>query len=299
MNIRDLKYIVKVAETGSFARAADLCNVSQPALSMQIKKFEEELDVIIFERGQKKFLITPIGAEIVAKAKDLLRTSDEITELAKLSREEKDFIVSQGADLNRDYYDLRINAPTSYNDLDEETKYEVDNILAKADGKGLFNKADGITTRVEMAKLSNSDQLFLRENGIDMERSYANKDMYPNGVHNNKMHDKALDAAKNLRGGEVHDVAPQTLRLTASQERAVGEILREHFDGAGFWRHGDGQLTAKDMIKGSEKHGVDLAALRQAGIRVDDVISGKVTYDLDAPAVRDQAHASDHDKKHK
>lgn len=87
MNIRDLKYIVKVAETGSFARAAELCHVSQPALSMQIKKFEEELDVTIFERGQKKFLITPIGAEIVAKAKELLRTTDEITELARLSHD--------------------------------------------------------------------------------------------------------------------------------------------------------------------------------------------------------------------
>lgn len=87
MNIRDLKYIVSVAETGSFARAAELCHVSQPALSMQVKKLEEELGAKIFERGQKKFLVTAIGEEIVAKAKNILRTSEEITELAKLSKD--------------------------------------------------------------------------------------------------------------------------------------------------------------------------------------------------------------------
>ncbi len=87
MNIRDLKYIVAVAETASFAKAAELCHVSQPALSMQIKKLEDELGAIIFERSKKKFLITPVGQDIITKAKELLRTSDEIMELAKLSRD--------------------------------------------------------------------------------------------------------------------------------------------------------------------------------------------------------------------
>ena len=87
MNLRDLKYIVKVAETASFARAAKACNVSQPALSMQVKKLEDELGALIFERGQKKFYITPIGQEIITKAKELLRTSDEITELARSAKD--------------------------------------------------------------------------------------------------------------------------------------------------------------------------------------------------------------------
>lgn len=87
MNIRDLKYIVTVAETANFAKAAELCHVSQPALSMQVKKLEEELGAKIFERGNKKFLITPTGEQIIAKAKEIIRTSEEIMELAKLSKD--------------------------------------------------------------------------------------------------------------------------------------------------------------------------------------------------------------------
>ncbi len=61
MNIRDLKYIVEVAKTQNFALAAKQSFVSQPALSMQIKKLEDELGVKIFERDSKSFLVTQIG----------------------------------------------------------------------------------------------------------------------------------------------------------------------------------------------------------------------------------------------
>ena len=72
MNLRDLKYIVEVAREKNFARASAKVFVSQPALSMQIKKLEETLGVEIFERDKQNFLITPVGAEIIKKAEIIL-----------------------------------------------------------------------------------------------------------------------------------------------------------------------------------------------------------------------------------
>ncbi len=86
MNIRDLKYIVAVAKERHFAKAANASAVSQPALSMQIKKLEDELGVKIFERSQKNFIITKVGAEIIKKSEIILRTTDEIKNIAKNSQ---------------------------------------------------------------------------------------------------------------------------------------------------------------------------------------------------------------------
>ncbi len=78
MNIRDLEYVVAVAEEGHFGRAADRCHVSQPALSGQIKKLEERLGVSLFERTNRRVSVTPVGDEVVAHAKRLLLIADEI-----------------------------------------------------------------------------------------------------------------------------------------------------------------------------------------------------------------------------
>lgn len=87
MNLRDLKYIQSVAKEQNFARAAEKSFVSQPALSMQIRKLEDELGVQIFERTQKKFLITKVGEEILKKAEIILREAEEIKNIAKNSKD--------------------------------------------------------------------------------------------------------------------------------------------------------------------------------------------------------------------
>jgi len=87
MNLRDLKYIVEVAREKNFARASEKVFVSQPALSMQIKKLEETLGVEIFERDKQNFLITPVGAEIIKKAEIILQESEEIRMIAKNSKD--------------------------------------------------------------------------------------------------------------------------------------------------------------------------------------------------------------------
>jgi LysR family hydrogen peroxide-inducible transcriptional activator len=87
MNLRDLKYLIAVAETEHFGRAAAQCYISQPTLSGQIKKLEQELGVTIFERTNRSVSTTPIGLEIVKHAKLILEQADVIKQLAQAQRD--------------------------------------------------------------------------------------------------------------------------------------------------------------------------------------------------------------------
>ncbi len=83
MNLRDFKYVIAVAETHHFGRAAERCFVSQPTLSGQIKKLEDELGVVIFERTKRSVEITPIGQEIIALSRQLMEQADAIEQVAR------------------------------------------------------------------------------------------------------------------------------------------------------------------------------------------------------------------------
>lgn len=83
MNLRDLKYILAVAEQKSFVKASEQCFVSQPTLSMQIKKLEAYLGVKIFERNNKHVITTEVGRAIIAKAKTIIQEANAIEELAR------------------------------------------------------------------------------------------------------------------------------------------------------------------------------------------------------------------------
>lgn len=87
MNLRDLHYLVAVSELRSFGKAAEKCFISQPTLSMQIKKLEEDLGVKMFERTNKKVMTTDTGEQIVAVAAKILRDVQLIKELAALSQD--------------------------------------------------------------------------------------------------------------------------------------------------------------------------------------------------------------------
>lgn len=87
MNIRDLKYIIAVAETRHFGKAAERCFVSQPTLSGQIKKLEDDLGVAIFERTNRSVEITPVGEAIVAHARLIVEQVDVIEQLAQAQQD--------------------------------------------------------------------------------------------------------------------------------------------------------------------------------------------------------------------
>lgn len=83
MNLRDLNYLVAIAKHRHFSKAAEACFISQPTLSAQLKKLEEELGVTLFERTNKQILITPAGEQLVAQAQNILREVATFRELAK------------------------------------------------------------------------------------------------------------------------------------------------------------------------------------------------------------------------
>ena len=82
MTLTELKYIVAVARERHFGRAAEACFVSQPTLSVAIRKLEEELGVQLFERGGSEIGITPVGAQIVEQAQHVLGQTNAIREIA-------------------------------------------------------------------------------------------------------------------------------------------------------------------------------------------------------------------------
>lgn len=87
MNIKDLKYLVAVADHSHFGKAADSCFVSQPALSMQIMKLEETLGIKLLERTNKSVLLTDHGITIVERARHILNQIDEVREIAKHAKD--------------------------------------------------------------------------------------------------------------------------------------------------------------------------------------------------------------------
>lgn len=87
MNLRDFIYVVAVAENKNFSRAAIECNVSQPALSSQIKKLENELGTDLFERRANEVVLTEFGKRIVASAEEIIKQVDAIKDIASEYRD--------------------------------------------------------------------------------------------------------------------------------------------------------------------------------------------------------------------
>jgi len=87
MNLRDLRYLVALADERHFGKAAERCFVSQPTLSAQIRKLEEYLGVPLVERQPKRVALTGPGEKIVERARRLLQEADAIVELARTDRD--------------------------------------------------------------------------------------------------------------------------------------------------------------------------------------------------------------------
>ena len=88
MTLTDLRYLVTLSELRHFAKAAAACFVSQPTLSIAIKKLEDELNVVLFERHRHEVLITPAAEPIIAQAKVVLHEADLLKQMAQAQRDE-------------------------------------------------------------------------------------------------------------------------------------------------------------------------------------------------------------------
>ncbi|WP_339616655.1 LysR substrate-binding domain-containing protein [uncultured Gilvimarinus sp.] len=97
MTLTELRYIVTLAQEQHFGRAAERCFVSQPTLSIAVKKLEEELGVSLFERSKSRVSATPLGEKIVAQANLVLEQSAAIKDIANEGKDQLSSPLSIGA----------------------------------------------------------------------------------------------------------------------------------------------------------------------------------------------------------
>ena len=87
MNLQEIRYLVAVAEHRHFGHAAEACNVSQPTLSSQIRKLEDELGVTLLERTNKRVDLTPVGSQILVHARRALFEAQQMDAVARAARD--------------------------------------------------------------------------------------------------------------------------------------------------------------------------------------------------------------------
>jgi LysR family hydrogen peroxide-inducible transcriptional activator len=87
LTLKQLRYFEALARHGHFGRAADACAISQPALSMQIKELEESLGTALFERSTRQVRLTGFGEDFALRVRDILRSVDELADLARASQD--------------------------------------------------------------------------------------------------------------------------------------------------------------------------------------------------------------------
>ena len=96
MNLRDLRYLVALADLKHFGHAAEACFVSQPTLSTQIKKFEDELGTPLIERNPRNVMLTDVGVAVVARARAILHEADQIKNIARRAKDPESGTVKIG-----------------------------------------------------------------------------------------------------------------------------------------------------------------------------------------------------------
>ncbi|WP_196139325.1 hydrogen peroxide-inducible genes activator [Aliikangiella sp. G2MR2-5] len=97
MTLNELKYVVAVAQTQHFSKAAEACHVSQPSLSIAIRKLEEELGITIFQRGKRQVEITPEGEAVVQQAQKVIEEAEKLTYLKTLQKNPLQGVLKLGA----------------------------------------------------------------------------------------------------------------------------------------------------------------------------------------------------------
>ena len=97
MTLNELRYIIAVARERHFGRAAEACHISQPTLSVAVRKLEEDLGVALFERNPGEVAVTPVGRRIVEQAQRVLEETARIRQLASQGQDELTGILRLGA----------------------------------------------------------------------------------------------------------------------------------------------------------------------------------------------------------
>jgi LysR family hydrogen peroxide-inducible transcriptional activator len=97
MTLQELRFLIALANEKHFRKASEVCFVSQPSLSIAIRKLEDELGLVIFERNKNEVRVTPLGLEIVERAKRVLEEVDGIKEVARSDKDQLRSVLKLGA----------------------------------------------------------------------------------------------------------------------------------------------------------------------------------------------------------
>ncbi|MGH8764809.1 MAG: LysR substrate-binding domain-containing protein [Burkholderiales bacterium] len=140
MTLTELRYVVAVAETRHFGRAAERCYVSQPSLSASVKNLEEELGVTLFERGKRGVFLTEAGEQIIAQARRALEEAERVKTVAKQGRDPLKGVLRLGIIHTIAPYllpdlvaALRRSAPEMPLDVEENTTANLDRMLKEGE----------------------------------------------------------------------------------------------------------------------------------------------------------------------
>ena len=115
MTLTELRYIVAVARERHFGRAATTCHVSQPTLSVAIKKLEDELGVSIFERGSSEISLSPVGERVVQQAQQALEAADNVKQVAMQGKNQ----LSGPSARRRDLYHWPLSLPGTHTAIEK------------------------------------------------------------------------------------------------------------------------------------------------------------------------------------
>lgn len=88
LTLKQLRYFEALARHGHFGRAAEASAISQPALSMQIREMEDRLGMPLFDRGARLVQLTPFGQEVAGRAREILRLTEELEDLSRITRDQ-------------------------------------------------------------------------------------------------------------------------------------------------------------------------------------------------------------------
>ena len=160
VTLRQLQYVVAVADLRSFRRAAEVCGVSQPSLSAQLAQAERALGIQLFERGHKRVMVTPAGASVVEQARRVLLQADELVEMATRAGDPLSGTLRLGIIPTVGPYLLPVMAPNLRDEFPRINQIWVEDRTATLMESLADGRLDGAVVALE-AELGSVDQVIL------------------------------------------------------------------------------------------------------------------------------------------
>jgi LysR family hydrogen peroxide-inducible transcriptional activator len=279
MTLTELRYIVALHQTRHFGQAAEKCYVSQPTLSVAIKKLEKELEVPLFERSRSQVKATPLGEKIIQQAQTVLEQANIINEMASLGKDPLGSTLSIGAIFTIGPYlfphfvpQLQLSAPGMPLYIEENYTAILRTKLRQGELDAIvialpFNEPDVVTQNLYE---ENFVVLLAKNHPLTQSKTVTAKQLEKEQVlllgEGHCFRDQVLDACPNLRmqlgkgNNPLQSVVEGSSLETLKHMVASGlGITVLPASAAQLGHYGDGALTTRPFINANAKRTVALA----------------------------------------